>query len=230
MCDFPDDPVARSRIEERMPRRLVFGVLILLLPSIASAEPTAYAERAKIIAEGKQVRIFGLPTKSNAGTFKYFDVTVDLGIGGAGKPNAKAAVTAAPTDVQPSPLMFATGTYANTEFSCEVTVADAAGGRHVVTLNCDELTGDDGVGLVVYTGAIAGHPFENTLVANGIDQLPGQGNAAWGRMESERGNGVDCFVGEGELLSALQIGDTLVLSNYRNGNALSCGAVLVRVP
>ena len=56
---------------------LIVASVASLVTSTALAQPTAFAERSKIVATGTQIHLYGLPTRSSSGAIKYFDVTVD---------------------------------------------------------------------------------------------------------------------------------------------------------
>ena len=211
---------------------LIAAALASLVTSTALAQPTAFAERSKIVATGTQIHLYGLPTRSSSGTIKYFDVTVDLLIGGAGKPNLRGTVTSTqPPDVTPTD--FAAGTYTGAGITCVLQTAPFSGGRTEVLLNCSkDATPTNTAGVTWYTGAIADNPFAIDLLDEELEIVPGNDQFAWGQVTTVVGpGGLGGCLSLGDQLSARQIGDTLFLIDYGSvGNSPDCGLNLFKSP
>lgn len=210
-----------------MLQRIALLGLALAVPSLAAAQPSAFAERGKVIAEGRQIKIFGLPTLNNNGEFKFFDVIIELAIGGAGKPNARASVVSTATQIEPSPIEFAAGVYGDPLTLCSVVVSDAQAGRRLIAINCtDRSAPSRTTGVQLFTGPISGHPLQDVLEAAGIDTIAGAAAFSWGRVNGTTGGGVSCV--DSGVVGAVQVGDTLFLSEYGSDSGLNCGVALAR--
>lgn len=61
-------------------KKLILSVVLgAFLPSILlAATPTAYLERSKVIATGRQIKAYSVPTKDADGTIRYYDITINL--------------------------------------------------------------------------------------------------------------------------------------------------------
>lgn len=185
-------------------------VVTLALPSVALAGSELFAERAKVIASGDTIQIFGLPSIDAQGTIKYFDTTIDLKHGDNGKPKKQASVTAVQSPGV-TPTDFVVGEYGDESVSCTLGTAPF-GGQTEVVLNCtdDDLNTAE---VVVYTGPVASNPFAATLLDKGVDQLPGTEQFAWGLVTESIDDFGGCLV-PGHVLSARQLGSVLVLVDY----------------
>lgn len=207
-----------------------------LLPSLTLAEddlevsagtPTAYLERAEIIASGSQVNVYRVPTTNSAGEVQYFDLTVKFGVLGTGKFKKSATVTSASVPDFEA-LGFIPGTYSDgAGGTCTMGVSGAAGGRTVGGLACKDKDGTATFNANWVTGPVAGHPFEPQLVAAGIDKIPGAQIVAWGMGNAgtayDYWGAYNCFGGNGNVISVHQAGSVLAINNYALDDKIDCG-------
>lgn len=200
-------------------------VAAIAIPSTALAAPEAFAHKAKVIASRDTIEIFGLPTTDAAGNVKYFDTTINLKLNANGKPR-RAKLTAVPSPAVDA-LDFVPGDYADENVSCELTTAPF-GGQTEVVLHCT--TGSVTAEVVVYTGPVASTPFASTLLDQGVDEVPGTEQFAWGLVTNSGVNGFGGCLRNGDILSARQLGDTVVLVDYfSNPLRPNCSLSLFRI-
>lgn len=214
-----------------MVKKLVASIAVgILFPAIGLAvTPTAYLERSEVIATGKQVRAYRVPTRDIVGKIRYYDLVINLSVLDDGK-IATSASSITPT-LSPSVLsnQFVPGTYTDNQgTTCIVNTSVLNGGRVEVALSCKESS-------YIFTanwasGAIGGHPLELDLVQTGIDKIPGYGNYSWGKVGATSNvSWWDCFYsGGGDIISARQVGNTLSVYNYRTDNMVNCGINLIK--
>lgn len=218
---------------------LALGVLMLPVPTLAADDlevsastPTAYLERSQIIGTGNQIKVYRLPTTNSNGVVDYYDVTINLNPATIGKPKSTAKVTTSPAPEWYT-NEFIPGTYSegigSHEVNCTVTTAILNGGRMEVALACKEKSGSGTFSGGALSGLISGHPFELDLLAAGIDKIPGYSNYSWGKVGYTWGNynWWGCL-STGDIMSARQVGNTLVLSGYGDGNEQKCGVSLLK--
>jgi hypothetical protein len=204
-------------------------VLGAFLPSISlAAAPTAYLERSKVIATGRQIKAYSVPTKDADGDIHYYDVTINLPILANGKPGASAPVISV---VSPSVRVneFVPGTYTGGGASCTL-LSSPFGGRTEVVLNCT--SSGYNFSATWYTGPIAGHPYQTELENASIDTIPGYTNFAWGKVGNTDNrywwNSCISYNGVNSILSARQVNNTLTLHNYVNDNISNCQVNLIK--
>jgi hypothetical protein len=185
---------------------------------------SAFLERGQVLASGNQVKTFRLPTTDANNKVTYWDVTIDLTVDANGKPAADAVVTSVKSP-KFSGSDFVAGTYKDTFGNlCRFTTAILDGGRQEVAFNCSFLTGS------VVNGPIEGHPFELDLTAAKIGDIPGYRNYSWGLVGySNSSFNWGCF-GTNEVISARQIANQIVITNYGSNNIVDCSMTLVRQP
>jgi hypothetical protein len=212
--------------DDDMNFRLAFLAAAACVPLCAHAQTTprsAFLERGQVLASGNQVKTFRLPTTDENNKLTYWDVTIDLGVGKTGKPADNAVVTSVKSP-KFSGSDFVAGTYNDTFNSpCTFTTAILDGGRQEVAFNCSFLTGS------VVNGPIEGHPFELDLTAAKIGDIPGYRNYSWGLVGFSNGTNWTCF-NTNEVISARQIANQIVITNYGKDNIVDCGMTLVRQP
>jgi hypothetical protein len=210
--------------DDDMKFRLAFLAAAACVPLCAHAQTTprsAFLERGQVLASGNQVKTFRLPTTDENNKVTYWDVTIDLTVGANGKPAADAVVTSLKSP-KFSGSDFVAGTYADTNgYLCTFTTAILDGGRQEVAFNCGFLTGS------VVNGPIEGHPFELELTAAKIGDIPAYRNYSWGLVGS--GTGWNCF-NTNDVISARQIANQIVITDYGRDNSVDCGMTLVRQP
>ena len=204
-----------------------------LLPSLTLAEddlevsagtPTAYLERAEIIASGSQVNVYRVPTTNSAGEVQYFDLTVKFGVLGTGKFKKSATVTSVSVPDFEA-LGFIPGTYSDGKGgTCTMGVSAAAGGRAAGALACRDKDGNAVFNANWFTGPVAGHPLESDLVHAGIDKISGAQNVAWGNGTGALGGtwAYGCFYGDGNVISVHQAGDVLGINNFDTDSVINC--------
>jgi hypothetical protein len=184
---------------------------------------SAFLERGQVLASGNQVKTFRLPTTDENNKLTYWDVTIDLAVGKTGKPADNALVTSVKSP-KFSGSDFVAGTYNDTSANpCTFTTAILDGGRQEVVFNCGFISGS------VVNGPIEGHPFELDLTAAGIGDIPGYRNYSWGLVASSTSTWWGCFY-TNEVISARQIANQIVITNYGRSNTADCGMTLTRQP
>lgn len=210
-------------------RLTLTSLACVLLPlTAAAAVPRAYLERAEVIATGKQVQAFRVPTKDANGRLKYYDVTINLSVLADGKidpANVTLSSVATPAVLTNG---FVSGTYLdNLGNTCTLTTSAANGGRLEVALSCLDPNGGSILTAAWTTGLIPGHPLERDLAYAGIDAIPGYSNYSWGMVGSTYGTIWGCFY-RGYVISARQVGSQLSLSSYGNDDYADCGITLTK--
>ncbi len=195
-------------------------------PAAAAASDTAFAERSQVIAAGRNVMLYGLPTTDSTGAFKYYDVTLTMQVNDKGVPTSSAAVVSVKSPT-PRTSLFVEGSYVGSNGETCNLVTSSFAGRIEVDLRCT--AGSYSSSFTWYTGPIIGNPLQTRLVAAGLDQLIDNDQYAWGDMAS-RNNGAiwfGCFVPP-NLISARQVGGNLSLTNYVSGNTAICQTELTK--
>ncbi len=210
-----------------MQTRLALVVAAAAAASVcAQAQTTprsAFLERGQVLASGNQVKTFRLPTTDENNKVTYWDVTIDLTVGKSGKPADSAAVASVKSP-KFSGSDFVAGIYNDTSAqACTFTTAILDGGRQEMAFNCGFITGS------VVSGPIEGHPFELDLTAAKIGDIPGYRNYSWGLVASSNGTIWGCF-NANEVVSARQISNQIVITNYGRSNTAVCGMTLSLQP
>lgn len=213
-------------------KRLVLSVVLgVFLPSISlAATPTAYLERSKVIATGRQIKAYSVPTKDADGEIRYYDITITLPILANGKPGAPRGISV------PSPIVrvndFVPGTYPGGGASCTL-ISSPFGGRTEVVLNCT--SSGYNFSATWYTGPIVDHPFQAELENASIDTLPNNviANFAWGKVGNTDNrywwnNCILYNVSLNDILAVRQVNNTLTFYNYRKDNISDCQVNLIR--
>jgi hypothetical protein len=214
-------------------KKLLLSVVLgAFLPSILSAAtPTAYLERSKVIATGRQIKAYSVPTKDEDGTIRYYDITINLPILANGKPRVTAPVISVP-----SPRVrvneFVPGTYTGGGASCTL-LSSPFGARTEVVLNCT-FNGYN-FSATWYTGPIAGHPYQIELENASIDTLPRSviENFAWGKVGNTDNrywwnNCILYNTSLNDILAIRQVNNRLTFHNYRKDNISDCQVDLIR--
>lgn len=202
-------------------------VAALAVPTSALAASELFAERAKVIASGDRIQIFGLPSIDANGTVKYFDTTIELKHGDNGRPKKQAAVTVVASP-RVDPMGFVPGLYEDGNVLCELRKAPF-GGQTEVAVDCAHKTGSSTAEVVVYTGPIATNPSAALLTSRGADKVPGTEQYAWGLTTDSSVSGFGGCLSQGSSTTARQIGDLLVLIRWSNMSDQVCSLNLTRV-
>lgn len=205
-------------------------VTALVVPCSALAASELFAERAKVIASGSRIQIFGLPSIDSQGTVKYFDTTIDLKHGDNGRPKKQASVSVVSTP-NVDPMGFVPGEYADENVNCRLEKSPF-GGQTEVILNCVNEGRGSTAEVVLYTGPIASNPSAAVLQSRQADQIPGTEQYAWGLTTANSDSGyfggclTDVFI-----TTARQVGDVLVLIRWSSNTPVtqSCTLNLTRV-
>jgi hypothetical protein len=205
------------------------AVSLATLAVCAQAQTTpqsAFLERSQVLASDKQIRVYRLPTTNANNKVSYWDATVELTIGSDGKPVSSELVR-----VVKSPKFvgsdFVAGTYLDSfGNSCTVTTGSLDGGRQEGTYSCPLPNGQSGFWA---SGPLVGHPIELDLRAAGFDEVNGFENYAWGKVGAIAFNRTEwsCF-NVNEIISARQVGNQIVITNYGSDNLTDCGMTLTR--
>ncbi len=115
----------------------VFAVSALFPVIAAAAVPTAFLENAEVIATGKQIRAFRVPTKDVNGNVKYYDLTINLNVAADGKFGTTAASIVSALSPTVLANQFIAGTYIdNMGATCTLSTSVLNGGRTEVSLTC----------------------------------------------------------------------------------------------
>jgi len=225
---------------------LALAVGIFLLPPLTLAAddleltaetPTPYLERSQIIGTGKRISVYCLPTTNSSGELDYWDMTLDFTLDPkSGKPKKVKIVSV------PSPIVydneFIPGTYFS-EYSCAssygpatctVTTGVLKGGRMQVAFACMSEKGSYNISGSAVSGLVKGHPFAPDLQGAKIEEIEGYDQFSWGKVGMAHGlnNWWGCMK-TGHVISAQQVGSSIVLSGYENGNVQKCGVTLTPV-
>jgi len=204
------------------------AALTVATPALAASE--LFAERAKVLASGDKIQIFGLPAIDSQGTVKYFDTTITLRHGDNGRPKKQASViTVASPNIDP--MGFVPGVYEDQNLLCELRKAPFGGQTEVIVDCVDKTYPSRTAGLIVYTGPITGNPSAQTLISRGADQVPGTEQYAWGLTTYRTGSySVGGCLLENFITTARQIDDLLVLIRWSGSSvAQVCSLSLTRV-
>jgi hypothetical protein len=208
-------------------RALLPCALGIALPAGAANPPdTSYAEKSSIVGTGQVIHLYGLPTTDVTGALKYYDVTLTLTVNDNGVPtNAALAAVKSPTA---KTNQFVPGTYGGPNGETCTLQTSAFGGRVAVDLSCTVTNGMSS-SFSWWTGPIAGNPLETQLVAAKLDQLPGNEQYAWGRMNFRSANvyWFGCML-PNDLVSARQVGNTISITDYRNDNIVDCASQIIK--
>jgi hypothetical protein len=220
---------------------IVLGILLLPTLTLAAEDysltaitPTAYLERSQIIGTGKQINVYRVPTMDSTGKVEYYDLTIKFVVTSEGKFKTPTLGSSLSPDVFSDE--FVPGTYFSESSdgygsaTCTVTVGVLKGGRMEVALACKSSQYSHSFSGSAVSGPIAGHPYQLDLLAAGIDKISGNGNSSWGKV-GYNFNGASLpwwgCLNTGDVISARQAGNTIVLSGYDNGNIQKCGVSLV---
>src|SRR5262245_30977815 len=116
-------------------KKLLLSVVLgAFMPSILlAATPTAYLERSKVIATGRQIKAYSVPTKDEDGKIHYYDITITLPIRPDGKPDDPRGSSVLSPRVRVNE--FVPGTYTGGGASCTL-LSSPFGARTEVVLNC----------------------------------------------------------------------------------------------
>jgi len=212
----------------RCPRLLLPVLWAAALPAGAANPPdTAYAEKSSIIGTGQVIHLYGLPTTTVDGTFKYYDVTLTLTVNDNGVPTQATLEAAKSPSARTN--QFSVGTYTSQTGENCVLQTSPFSGRIEVDFHCVAFT--QSAEFVWWTGPIKGNPLESELRAAGLDKLPDNDQYAWGHMLS-RNNGVNwwgCMV-PFDLIAVREVGGTITVTDYGNDSKLDCAGVLSKQP
>ena len=104
--------------------------------------------------------------------------------------------------------------------TCKLSNVTLPSGREQVSLACQDKEKYPFSATWV-NGPIKGNPFQVALQAAGIDKLPASTDYAWGEMTSNVSGEMGCFGGV-QIISATQIGNSILLTNYDAGNDVAC--------
>jgi hypothetical protein len=211
-------------------RSLTFKLLVLavalaiFLPTITlAATPTAFLERSKVIATGKQIRAYSVPTRDRDGEVQYYDITITIPVLNNGQPNVSdiraRAVKSPMVDIND----FTPGTYRADGIPCTL-VTSPFGGRTEATFTCT--SSHYTLTAVWYTGPIRNHPFEAELTEAGVDKVPGGNHYAWGKVgNTDNGrwwNFCIDFNDANNILAVRQANNTLTVHNYGVDSTSDC--------
>lgn len=188
----------------------------------------AFIEKSKIVGAGNELHLYGLPAKDSTGKIKYWDTTITLEIGPAGKPTATSATLAVP-QAKAKSTEFVPGSYAGGGSTCSL-VNSPFNGRTQFDLQCFDAYYNVHLTATWYTGAISGHPWEADLVAAQLDTVVGNQEYAWGKTLYDNGTTFFACFNDPELLSARQVGDTLTLVNYGYDKVVDCQISFNKTP
>jgi len=222
---------------------LALAVGIFLLPPLTLAAddleltaetPTPYLERSQIIGTGKRISVYRLPTTNSSGVLDYWDMTLDFTLDPkSGKPKKVKLASV------PSPIVydneFIPGTYFSVyscgsgSATCTVTTGVLKGGRMQVAFACKSEQGSYSISGSAVSGPITGHPFAPDLQGAKIEEIEGYDQFSWGKVGMAHGYSSwwGCMQ-TGEVISAQQVGSSIVLSGYDTGNMQKCGVTLVK--
>ncbi len=222
---------------------LSFALGIFLIPALTLAAddlalaagngPAAYLERSQIIGTGNQIKVYRLPATDSKGKVRYWDVTLDLSLNSTtGKPIKASVISTSSPNVYSNE--FIPGTYTGGsegyycgDVTCTITTSVLNGGRMEVALSCQDTNCGYTFSGSAVSGLIPGHPFELDLVAAGIDKITGYQQYSWGKVAYSYATWWSC-IDTGDVISATQVGNTIVLSGYDKGNVQKCGITLVK--
>ncbi len=207
-----------------MTRNNLLGLSLLLAcaaPSVSMAQ-TAYLEQSGIVGQGKLLTISRLPTANASGKISYYDGTINIVVSPAGVPSVGTS-----SFMMSKKLVtdhFVPGRYyvkygnAATQFST-LTDGVGQGGSTIWSLVMD--TSPDGnfpQQAVWQTGA----PAPDVAARLNAAKVPPNGNYSYGTFPV--GNHLDgcCngndFSSDDGLLAAEQVGQSLILTSYTDGD------------
>jgi hypothetical protein len=208
-----------------------------LVPTLTlAATPAAFMENSQVVATGQKIQAFRVPTRDVNGAIRYYDISINLNVKtngtinpiATGIPTATASSIVATASPSVQGTRFIPGTYKDPSgaFSCLVNVTNLIGGRSQASISCKDVAGYIISGSVV-TGVIAGHPFSPDLTLAKINTIAGYQNFAWGKVGNANGTLFGCM-NTGNIISATQVGNSINLSCYNNGNIQKCGTTLTK--
>lgn len=200
--------------------------LTFVVGAAAQTAPAAYLERSQVLPSGSVIHAYRVPTTDINGKVRYSDLEITLDVNDAGKVAGSAAVVAAPSPrIQGNNFIVGTYRDANGATTCTVGASLLPSGRQQASINCVNSVNRT-LAAAWATGDITGHPFELDLRAAGIDQIPGYRDFAWGKMGEVTQTQYWGCMSTGEIVSAVQTGNQLVLNGYDRGNVQLCGVAL----
>lgn len=201
----------------------------LLLPTFAlAATPTAFLEKSQIIATGKKISVFRVPTRDIDGKIKYFDFSATFNVLDGGQIDTTTSTIVSKLSPNFAANTFVPGTYKtnNGDTTCTLGTTVLNGGRMQATLNCIKGVSDININWI--SGSIPGHPFELDLLAANIDDIPAYQNFTWGKVIlSDNSYWFGCM-STTDIVSATQIGGTIQLLGYNQSNTQACGDTLFK--
>ncbi|BBL74602.1 hypothetical protein [Methylomagnum ishizawai] len=208
---------------------ITVGVMAVLATPSFAATPAASLENAQVFATGQKIQAFRVPTIDATGKVKYYNLTIDLNVLDDGTVDTTSATI---TSSSPLPVLsnkFIAGTYTDGQgATCTVVTTVLQGGRTQAAFSCKTSNGYT-LQATWVTGLIPGHPFELDLKAAGIDKLGSYSNFSWGKVSNTTNNG-DWWgcMSPNDIISASQVGNTLSIGGYQNGNTQKCGVNLTK--
>ena len=200
----------------------------LLIPALSqAATPTAYLENSQIVAAGRKISAYRVPTRGIDGKIKYYDLSATFNVldnGSIDTTTSNIVTTLSPNFAANE---FVAGTYKtqNGDTTCKVGTTILNGGRMQATLDCIKATYDINISLI--TGPITEHPFAIELLAAKINEKPAQEDFTWGKVIYSDVTWFGCM-NTAEIVSATQIGKTIQLMGYNKTNQQVCGTSLFR--
>lgn len=205
------------------------ATLAVIFPVAGHAvPPKAYLDQAQVYATGNKIQAFRIPTVNSDGKTKYYDLTINLNVLDNGKINTRKAKITTALSPNVNSNKFIQGTYVDANgIKCTLTTTVLPGGRSQAAMTCIA-PNSASIQMTWVTGPIAGHPFELALKAAGIDKLTSQNDYSWGKIANEDGSNWWGCMNPNDLISATQIGKTLAIGGYRNGNQQACGVNMTK--
>ncbi len=213
-----------------MSKKFILPVILgALLPSLAhAATPTAYLEQAKVVATGKTIRAYRVPTKDVDGKTKYYDLTATFNVLDSGQIDTTTSTIVSKVSPNFAPNAFIPGTYKNQggDTTCTLGTTVLNGGRMQAALNCVKGVADININWI--TGPIIGHPFQIELLAAGSDKIPANADFTWGKVILSNNSYWFGCMSTTDITSATQVGGTIQLFGYNQGNTQACGTTLFK--
>lgn len=205
------------------------AALVTTMAAQAQTTPAAYLERSQVLPTGNVIHAYRVPTTDINGKIRYWDVEMTLSVNDQGRIAGSVVAASVPSLKVPG-NKFVSGTYKDTNgATCTVGFSILGSGRQLTGINCTNTLTHD-LSSSWTTGLIEGHPFELDLRAAGIDQIPGYEDFAWGKNGAVTTTQFWGCMSTGEIVSAAQSGDQLVINGYDKSNIQLCGVTLTRQP
>lgn len=203
---------------------LALSLAFAMPESALGATPTLFLESAAISGAENTIRVIRVPVRTSTGKILYKDMTLPFlvdGLGNVTLDQVGLSVASSPNLITSA---FKPGTYRGiNDYSFVVGTPGAGGGGRV----SGSILGTTwGFNANWVSGPIAGHPYQAALTAAKISST----TQAYGIVGNVYSTSLYPGWHAGDIVGAVQTGDTLLLTNYGTDNVPDTAMTFVLCP